>query len=232
MRSPAPGTVVLSWTDNSYDETRFEATRDGIALPSIAANATTIAYTGLDAGASFHWDVRACNPLGCSPYHGAIGKTPDGSGGGAVMTFSSLAAPGSGYTNYRGPYSEAGFTVSANYGFCFAQTPATTSDFFAGSTALSNCYANGINTLTKTDGGTFALISIDLAPFAASYGGGAPVTFAGRKADGTMARVTFKAPMSASFATYSFKGLGFTNLTSVTWRHVAPYHQFDNITAR
>jgi hypothetical protein len=33
-----------------------------------------------------------------------------------------------------------------------------------------------------------------------------------------------------SFATYSFAGMGFVDLQSVSWYHNAPYEQFDNIT--
>jgi hypothetical protein len=58
------------------------------------------------------------------------------------------------------------------------------------------------------------------------------VTFVGRRADNSTVSVTFRAPATLAFSRYYFSGLGFDNLTSVTWTHVAPYHQFDNITAR
>ncbi len=90
--SPVRGTVVLKWTDNSSNETHFEVTRfDGNVLttmPPIAANATTVTYSGLAPGVSYHWDLRACNGAMCSPFHGVVGKTPDGPYG--LIAFSSI----------------------------------------------------------------------------------------------------------------------------------------------
>jgi hypothetical protein len=83
--SPTPGTVVLSWTDNFLDETRFEIVefaQFGGVVRTVAANETIAIISGLGSGVSYHWDIRACNQLGCGPLHGVIGKTPDGSDSG------------------------------------------------------------------------------------------------------------------------------------------------------
>lgn len=152
--------------------------------------------------------------------------------GQAVMTFESLATPGTDYQSHPNLYTEAGFRVSASPGhFCFTQTPpGGTSPYWAGSTGFLNCIQNGITTLTKIGGGTFSLFSIDLAPFSASppYGVGAPVTFVGTPVVGPPRIAAFNAPLTQAFQTYHFPG--FDDLLSVSWQHVYPYHQFDNIT--
>ena len=79
VRSPAPGTVILMWTDASLTEDRFEVARFGTVVGTVEAGFTKAEFTGLDAGTSYHWDVRACNSSGCSPWHGVVGRTPDGS---------------------------------------------------------------------------------------------------------------------------------------------------------
>jgi Tol biopolymer transport system component len=77
-RSPRPGHVVLTWKDGSSNETRFEVSRFGKVVSRPQANAAGAEFTNLDAGTSYHWDVRACNANGCSAWHGVVGKTPDG----------------------------------------------------------------------------------------------------------------------------------------------------------
>lgn len=155
----------------------------------------------------------------------------------SIMTFESLATPGTSYTFRSAPYTEVGFTVSTSMFFCVIQSE--NPNLYMGSTGLANCNQNGINTLTKVGGGTFTIVSIDLAPFGrfldpgSPYGGGASVPFVGYKADGSTVSITFTAPPDAApfpayaFQTYSFTG--FDNLVSVSWTHVSPYHQFDNI---
>jgi hypothetical protein len=168
----------------------------------------------------------------------------------SIMTFESLAwSSGTGaygfpdgYTYSTSDYTESGFTISPSSGTGFCLIAQDNPNLFMGSTGLSNCNANGINILTKVGGGTFSLSFIDLAPFGrfldpvSPYGGGALVTFVGTKADASTVSVTFTTPPDAApfpayaFQTYSFSGLGFDNLVSVSWTHVSPYHQFDNIT--
>jgi hypothetical protein len=149
--------------------------------------------------------------------------------GQTVMTFEQLASPGSGYRFLPPLYEEAGFRITANVGFCTAETPApgVRSDNWAGSTGLSNCFVNGTNTLTKIGGGSFSLFSIDLAAFGLSYGFNAPVTFIGHALSSTMTATYYTQPPMA-FHTALFNN--WDDLQSVSWTHVSPYHQFDTIT--
>jgi hypothetical protein len=103
---------------------------------------------------------------------------------------------------------------------------------WAGATGLFNCLPNGLTTLTQVGGGPFSLDSIDMAPCNCGSGYGAPsVVFQGTRMDGTtVASPAFAVPDIMSFATYSFAGMGFVDLQSVSWYHNAPYEQFDNIT--
>ena len=79
--TPRPGTAVLTWSDRSTTETGFEVRRFDKTVATVGPNISTTEFTGLDAGTSYHWDVRACNASGCSGWHGVVGRTPDGSGG-------------------------------------------------------------------------------------------------------------------------------------------------------
>jgi hypothetical protein len=82
----------------------------------------------------------------------------------------------------------------------------------------------GITLLTQVGGGAFTLSSIDLNGF----GGIVPVTFTGTRADATTVSQTFTT--DALFSTLeTFNFTKFTNLASVSWVQVAPYHEFDNI---
>jgi predicted phage tail protein len=73
------GTAALvSWTDGSTDETGFTLARslrnaDGswgpyATIRSPAADVTSFANAGLAAGSQYRYQLRACNPLGCSPW--------------------------------------------------------------------------------------------------------------------------------------------------------------------
>jgi len=77
--SPRPGVVVLTWSDRSSDETHFQVGLFGNIALTTGPDATRAEFNGLDAGTSYHWDLRACNASGCSPWHGVVGRTPDGS---------------------------------------------------------------------------------------------------------------------------------------------------------
>jgi hypothetical protein len=78
VQSPEPGTVILLWTAASVTEDRFEIGRFGKIFGTVAPGFTSAEFKGLDAGTSYHWGVRACSASGCSPWHGAVGRTPDG----------------------------------------------------------------------------------------------------------------------------------------------------------
>jgi TolB protein len=97
VESPLPGKVVLRWRDPSMSERRFEVAVSGKIVATAPEDATSVELTRLDAGTSYHWDVRACNRGGCSPWHGIIGKTPDGSDADVTL-------PGSSTTGAADPF--------------------------------------------------------------------------------------------------------------------------------
>jgi WD40 repeat protein/predicted DNA-binding transcriptional regulator AlpA len=78
ISSPRLGSVIVEWKDASTNESRFEVARFGQVFGAARRDMTTLRFDGLDAGTSYHWDVRACNLAGCSSWHGVRGKTPDG----------------------------------------------------------------------------------------------------------------------------------------------------------
>ena len=160
---------------------------------------------------------------------------PNTAFGGTVISFDpSLHQAGSSWYGLASPtYTASGFTLTAASVFCAMQDPSPgTSVSWAGATGLFNCAPNGLTTLTQVGGGQFTLDSIDMAPCNCGSGYGAPsVSFHGTRMDGTTVdSLAFAVPDVMSFTTYSFAGMGFENLRSVTWYHYAPYEQFDNIT--
>lgn len=66
------GRIDLSWKDNSTDESHFEIdyrmapSADWYRLDRAASNTTTYSHTGLKAGATYSYRVRACSDAGCS----------------------------------------------------------------------------------------------------------------------------------------------------------------------
>ena len=78
--------INLAWTDNATNETGFEIERspDGTTftpLATVAANVTTYAHTGLTAGTTHHYRVRATNGTGPSAWSNvATAQTSGGTG--------------------------------------------------------------------------------------------------------------------------------------------------------
>jgi hypothetical protein len=79
LAAAVSGTAAsVTWTDGSSDETGFTLTRalrnlDGswgayATIASPAPNATSFSNTGLLAGRQYRYQLRACNPAGCSPW--------------------------------------------------------------------------------------------------------------------------------------------------------------------
>lgn len=75
--------VNLAWTDNATNETGFEIERKtGVSgtyarIATTAANVTSYQNTGLTAGTTYYYRVRAVNGVGNSPYSGEFSVTPD-----------------------------------------------------------------------------------------------------------------------------------------------------------
>ena len=143
-----------------------------------------------------------------------------------VLDFESLAQNNTAVNNVGTSYTEDGFTVSqvGTQGFPLAVF-GTQFTFYPGSTALFDRRANGVIRLTQVDGGAFTLSSIDLASFS-NTSTSTPVTFTGLKADTTTISQTFT---TSAIGLTNFNFTNFTNLVSVDWTQVSPFHQFDNI---
>lgn len=86
------GGIALSWIDNSFNETGFKVERKtGVSgiygeIASVGANATTYSDTGLSAGTTYYYRVRAYNTSGYSSYSNEVDAIPlsPGGGGGAA----------------------------------------------------------------------------------------------------------------------------------------------------
>ena len=75
--------INLSWADNSTNENGFQIERspDGVTfspLTTLAANVTTYVDTGLSAGTTYHYRVRAYNESGPSDYSNSASATTVG----------------------------------------------------------------------------------------------------------------------------------------------------------
>jgi hypothetical protein len=154
-----------------------------------------------------------------------------------TIGFDSLMTPGEGFVSVP-TYSENGFTLKSmsNLGFGSARTGDVNflyngqkMTWYYGSTSLFNDDLNGTTFLSKDDGSTFALNSIDLAALNDYYtwGSGENISFTGNIHGGGAVTQTFQFTEQFKFLTFSF--IGFENLDSVTWGQGFPYHQFDNI---
>jgi hypothetical protein len=151
-----------------------------------------------------------------------------------VIDFEALASSGTSVT-FVASYSEDGFTlVDPDYAGndAFGAPQSATTWFYVGpSTALVNNMApgsDGITMLTKDDGGTFDVSSIDLGEVDPESPAPVAVPFTGTRADGSTVTTTFTTDGAAGFETFTFDG--FTDLVSLSWAQQSPFHQFDNIT--
>ena len=144
----------------------------------------------------------------------------------AIIDFESLANPGSGFYDVANSYSEDGFTLSV---FDPVTLPFVTFGAgevrYGGSPALYNNNIGGGTRLVRDGGGTFSISSIDLA--GDTRFGPIPVTFVGTKDDATTVQLALILNNSL-LQSFAF-GAEFTNLVSLEWRQITPYHQFDNI---
>ncbi|MHC4546433.1 MAG: PEP-CTERM sorting domain-containing protein [Planctomycetota bacterium] len=143
-----------------------------------------------------------------------------------VIDFEDLGAGGDDGPTYIGPtYSEDGFTLTtdnpefgdAEFGFVRLTEPSTI--------ALFGRYPDDVKTLTKNDGGTFDLLSIDYYPYSPNP---APIEFTGTLYDGTTIYQSFP-PYEGNGCTLIFTD--FTDLISMSWQGGGGiYVHFDDIT--
>ena len=154
-----------------------------------------------------------------------------------VIDFDPLAHTGTGPVNIGTTYTEDGFTLTADSASTTANDTfyahGTSSDLYRGSTALFHGADNGVTVLTRSDGGSFNLLSIELAELnrvGTEYN--IDVTFTGVLAAGGTVIQSFNldnvAAMGSGFQKFTFPGI-FQNLVSVSWLEAPDYHQFDKI---
>ncbi len=155
-----------------------------------------------------------------------------------TIGFDPLTTSGEGFVS-PASYTENGFTLRSlsTLGFGSARTGDVNflynghiMTWYYGSTSLFNDdLAGGVTMLSKDDGGTFTLNSIDLAALNDFYtwGSGEDITFTGNVHGGGTVTQSIQFTEQFKFLTFSFNG--FENLDSVTWGQGFPYHQFDNI---
>jgi len=128
-----------------------------------------------------------------------------------------------GFKKIGNQYVEEGFVIQdlegANLGLF-----GTSANWYYGETVLTNFMDDGLTSLTKLDGGTFDLLSIDLTELFGNDFGWVVVEFI---RDGGHSQV-FSLDEQIGAETFVFDS-GFTAVTEVTWRNHYGYHSFDDI---
>lgn len=167
-----------------------------------------------------------------------------------VLDFESLRSDDSLIHDHAGLLEFSGFQILSvpppGNAFLY-RSAGTLNPLFASSTALFNGQSNAENVLRTSDGGAFALLSIDLAvlppgasdPLGLSDPGPFDLTFTGTLASGGTVTNTFT--INNTFLTLeTFTFTGFGSVVSVSWFQGPGFnppgpspdatHQFDNIT--
>jgi hypothetical protein len=143
-----------------------------------------------------------------------------------TITFSTFEQAGAGLIHTSDPYFESGYRLQNLSELYVAQQ---SNLLYAGSAGMHERVANGLITLSRQDGATFTLSSIDLSTLRS--GGSSPaVVFVGVLSGGGTVTQSFT-PTVFGFNTFVFSS-SFTNLVSVSWHQGTDEmfaHQFDNI---
>lgn len=146
-----------------------------------------------------------------------------------ILDFEELFNPGDTGYGVEDPYASQGYLISRtpteDDNLIFA-TAGETSQWWAGSTGMYVNRIDGIEAiLTREDGGTFSVESIDIATLMGAPG---EVTFVGTTADGETVIQTVSFDHTYQFETHALDG--FENLVEFRWLQNYPGpHQFDNI---
>jgi hypothetical protein len=155
-----------------------------------------------------------------------------------TIDFESLLHPDDGATNVVSPYVEDGFVLTSTWGG-FSHPPfsvwGTASPNFAGSTGLFGDVGGTVFTLSRLDGSSFDVASIDLSSVYRI-----PVTdlrletgFFGFRDDSSFIERNISIRPFFGFRTFALPG--FTDIVFLTWSEpglttiVLEQHQFDNI---
>jgi hypothetical protein len=151
-----------------------------------------------------------------------LGSTPFANA--TVITFDPLAST---ITQQFPEYVESGFQFTG-YFSSFASWGSLDVNY-AGSPALFNNRVDNTTYLTRVDGGSFSLDSIDLSEV---YNLGSYETteavFTGQFTGGGTASYTAVLDLVFGFQAFDFGDL-FSDVTSVSWVQTSHYHQFDNV---
>jgi hypothetical protein len=157
--------------------------------------------------------------------------SPAAHAGPIVLDFPDVNPQDASFVYINGPYGNSGFALSSTGGFNSYGTGA--GFFYAGESSLAAIQGSHV-TLTRTDGGAFDLLAIDLARNFA-FDPAPTVTFTGTLAGGgtVVESFTVSTPTgTAAFETFSYSG--FTDLVSVEWDQpfdlAQGLHQFTDVT--
>ncbi len=148
-----------------------------------------------------------------------------------VMDFQDLESNGNGFIEHGDLYTAGDWQLAKPQGEPWPFTTAETGNagFYQGSTMMFNNTVNGVMIFSRIDGAAFDLASIDLA--ALFVGGNTPtVNFVGNLSGGGTVNASYTVHNGTGIETFSFAGMGFNGLSSVTWVQENAFHQFDNIT--
>lgn len=154
-----------------------------------------------------------------------------------TIDFEDLAQAGDSSDYVDNGYAIEGYVFTSNADPIFADQAfgiwQTGNIAYNGSTALFNTFVYGLadgatTTLSREDGSTFALESIDLGQLFPDSGSDTPVVFIGTRSDGSSVTTSFTLPATPAPTTYSFQG-AFIDLVSVRWEQLPQFHQFDNL---
>ncbi len=149
---------------------------------------------------------------------------------GQTMNFESLACEGARYVDIGNHYEEAGFQLdqgqNENWQF---RVPCNATRQYAGSTTLYNNTPDGLIRLTNIEGKAFTITQIKIAEL--NGPGAVGVDFVGTQSNGDVVRHNIRTDgrgPGGGLQTFEFPD-SFSGLTSVEWRQVSPYHQFDDL---
>lgn len=141
-----------------------------------------------------------------------------------VVGFDSLSSPNHQFVS---SYMEKGLTFTSSSANGFASVGSATG-LYTGSSALMNNAVNGVTTMTHMGGGLMTMRTITLSELFSS-GGSSTITFTGALAGGGTVQQSFTLDGTFGNEVFTFSN-AFTDLVSLSWTQVSPYHQFDDIT--
>lgn len=165
--SSSTGTVRVSWTDSSYNETGFEVYDGTKTWATTAASVNSATISGLARGSSYSFQVRAINGFGSSAYINAVSAYVVPS---SLYTITFNANGGSGTMSVQTIESGTSFAITpnayTNNGYCF-------NGWATNASATRAIYADGASYLMNNTGETlYAVWSSLISNFNSTTSGG------------------------------------------------------------